>query len=159
MLQQPAAYNGRDDLRGHGEGVIVAGVLAHVAALGDLHHHGVGIDVDHGPGRSHQGEDPIQRRAELRKQRCRAKAGRQQQNARLNDALAAKARGEKAHGQVADHRAHGGYHQALGSRLDVIAPLDAYIFGKGGGDGIVAHEPQANRAQNQDQATAQRRVQ
>ena len=56
ITQQPACHNGCDDLGGHGEGVIQARELAHLAALAHLHNHGKAVDIDGSPGKAHQQE-------------------------------------------------------------------------------------------------------
>ena len=58
MLHQPAGKDGGEDLRAHAEGVVIAGVFAHIRAAAHLHHHGVAVHVDERPGHPGQRKKP-----------------------------------------------------------------------------------------------------
>ncbi len=57
VLHHRTAEDGGDNLGAHREGVVVAGIFAHIGFLTHFYHHGVGVDVDGGPAHPSQSKE------------------------------------------------------------------------------------------------------
>ena len=90
-------YDGRYDLRRHGEGVIVAGELADIRAFAHLNDHRQGVDIDGRPCKADERKDDEHDDIDAAVGRCQevaeAEAERQQDDARHDGALSAEFRG------------------------------------------------------------------
>ena len=146
MTHQRAGKHRRDDLRRHGEGVVIAGEFADVAAAAHLQHHRERVDVDGRPRKAHEGKadehDGMNGRVE-RGEEIEGQEHRGEQGAAEEDGLfAADARGELTDGNVADDRAGGGNEQAGGRAAEPLSHDRADVGGPPGRYTVVADVPQ-----------------
>ena len=151
LIHQQAGHHGGGHLRRHGRGVVEAGVLAHVAAGGQLHHHGEGVDVDGGPADARQREHGVHQHGGtvgIQKSGHGKRTG-EHHHAGQNSPLAAHLAGDEAHGQVG----HDGRRLRDDEGQVIVLVQDvAGVDGVFAGDGVIAEEPQDDGQQDEDQA-------
>ncbi len=149
-IVQHAGKNGGYDLCGHGSGVVIAGVFAHVTLACQLHHHGEGVDVDGGPADTCQGENGVHdRRGGFgRNQRTSCEGRRQHEDACQNGLFSSQFGGDDTHGDIGnDGRRLGHDEGEVVVKAQFVGRIDRVFAG----DGVVADEPQGYRGQEQQQ--------
>ena len=144
--------NGRGDLSGHGGGVVQPGVGADRTPPAHLHHHGIGVDVDGGPAHAGQREEDQHDQAVSFEEEGGAEGSDHAENADEDGLFPADAGGQEAHRDEHDDGGPLRDHQRQGKVAVRDVPDVLRVQRKGGGHGVVGHEPQKDRGQQEDHA-------